>query len=141
MLSETVQISQDTKTSTSQDSNDSNQTADSVVVNLEAAIKSSEAADVVMPVDEQDSSSEDSSFEPRSSPMKVESSPQQIDSPDMDAESSERISDVIHGERDPKLYDVEGNIGAMGDGFYAHLLNSDESRESVDQVYYNSKCY
>ena len=92
-----------------------------------------------MPVDEQDSLSEDSSSGSRDSPMKIESSPQQIDSPDMDGGSTELTSVVHHAEDDPKVYDVEGNLGAMGDGFYANLLNSNESRESVDQTYDNRK--
>ena len=132
MPSETVQNSQDTNTNTSQDSNGS--------IPVESAFTFSEAIDVSMPVDEQDSSSEDSSSGSRNSPMKIESSPQQIDSPDMYAESTELTSGVLHTEGDPKLYDVAGSLGAMGDGFYAHLLNSNESRESVDQVYYNRKC-
>ena len=133
MPSETIQNSQDTNTSTSQDSNGS--------IPMESAFKFSAAIDVSMPVDEQDSSSEDSSSGSRNSPMKIESSPQQIDSPSIDAESTELTSGVLHTEGDPNVYDVEGNIGAMGDGFYAHLLNSNESRESVDQAYYNRKCY
>ena len=132
MPSEVVQNSQDTNRSTSQDSNGS--------IPVESAFKFSEAIDVSMPVDEQDSSSEHSSSGSRNSPMKIESSPQQVDSPDMDAESSELTTGVLHAEGDPKVYDVEGNIGAVGDGFYAHLLNSNESREVVDQAYDNRKC-
>ena len=132
MPSEAVQNSQDTNTNTSQDSYGS--------IPEESAFKFSEAIDVSMPIDEQDSSSEDSSSGSRNSPMKIESSPQQIDSPDIDAESSELASGVLHEESDPKVYDVEGNIGAMGDGFYAHLLKSNESREFVDQTHNNRKC-
>ena len=130
--SETVQNSQDTNANISQDSNGS--------IPVESAFKFSAAIDVSMPVDEQDSSIEDSSSGSRNSPMKIESSPQQIDSPDINAESTELTTGVLHAEGDPKVYDVEGNVGAMGDGFYAHLLNSNESREVVDQAYYNRKC-
>ena len=132
MPSETVQNSQDTNTNTSQDSNGSTP--------VESSFKFSEAIDVSMPVDEQDSSSEHSSSGSRNSPMKIESSPQQIDSPDTDEESTELTSGLLHTEGDPKVYGVEGNIGAMGDGFYAHLLNSNESREFVDQAHNNRKC-